>query len=75
MDDFFWISLSEKEITITTLVRWTVWPKRLLKVGWSRKQILKSSFEPKTKQKYFFISALASKMVQIKKVMAHHHAN
>ena len=32
-----------------------------LKVINSRKQILKLSFEPKKEQKYFFISALASK--------------
>ena len=32
-----------------------------LKVSKSRKQILKVSFEPKNKQKYFRISALASK--------------
>ena len=39
------------------------------------KQNLKFSFEPKTDRKYFCISALASKMGQIKKVMAHYHAN
>ena len=33
----------------------------LLKVSKSRKQILKFSFEPKNKRKYFCISALASK--------------
>ena len=32
-----------------------------LKVSKSRKQILKFSFEPKNEQKYFCISALASK--------------
>ena len=35
----------------------------------------KFSFEPKTERKYFCISALASKMGQIKKIMAHYHAN
>ena len=35
----------------------------------------KFSFEPKTERKYFCISALASKMVQIKKIMAHYYAN
>ena len=34
-----------------------------------------SSFEPKNEQKYFCISALASKMGQIIKIMAHCHAN
>ena len=33
----------------------------LLKVSYFRKDILKFSFAPKTEQKYFFISALASK--------------
>ena len=33
-------------------------PIGLLKVSKSRKQILKFSFEPKTKQKYFYNSAL-----------------
>ena len=33
-----------------------------------------SSFEPKNERIYFFISALASKMGQIIKIMAHHHA-
>jgi hypothetical protein len=33
-----------------------------------------SSFEPKKEQKYFYISALASKMGQIIKVMANFHA-
>ena len=39
----------------------------LLKVGQSRKQISKFSFEPKTHRKHFWISALASKMGQMKK--------
>ena len=34
-----------------------------------------SSFEPKTEQKYLCISALASKMGQIIKIMAHYHGN
>ena len=46
-----------------------------LKVSKSQKQILKFSFEPKTERKYFCISALASKIGQIKKIMAHYHAN
>ena len=33
-----------------------------LKVSKSQKQILKFSFEPKNEQKYFCISAVASKM-------------
>ena len=37
---------------------------RSLKVSLSRKQILNFSFEPKNEQKYFCISALASKMVE-----------
>ena len=41
----------------------------------SRNQILKFSFEPKNQQKYFCISALASKMGQIIKIMALYHAN
>ena len=40
----------------------------LKKVGKSRKQILKFSFEPKTERKYFCIFALASKSGRIKKV-------
>ena len=40
-----------------------------LKVSKSQKQILKFSFEPKNEPKYFCISALASKMGQIKKQM------
>jgi hypothetical protein len=40
----------------------------MLKVGKSRKQILKFSFEPKNEQKYFCIFALASKSGRIKKV-------
>ena len=35
----------------------------------------KLSFEPKNERKYFYISALASKMGQIIKIMAHYHAN
>ena len=46
-----------------------------LKVSKSRKQILKFSFEPKNERKYFCISALASKMGQIIKIIAHYHAN
>jgi hypothetical protein len=34
-----------------------------------------SSFEPKNERKYFGISALASEMGQIIKIMARHHAN
>ena len=50
-----------------------LWPfdKKLifeLKVSKSQKQILKFSFEPKNKQKYFCISALASKTGQIRKI-------
>ena len=41
----------------------------------SRTQILKFSFEPKNERKCFCISALASKMGQIIKIMAHYHAN
>ena len=47
----------------------------LLKVSYSWKQNSKFSFEHKTEQKYFCIFALASKMGQIKKIMAHYHAN
>ena len=39
-----------------------------LKVSKSRKQILKFSFEPKNEQKYFCISALASKSGRITKI-------
>ena len=46
-----------------------------VKVSKSRDQILKFSFEPKNERKYFCISALASKMGQIIKIMAHYHAN
>ena len=46
-----------------------------LKVSKSRKQILKFSFEPKNERKYFCISAIASKMGQIIKIMACYHAN
>ena len=35
----------------------------------------KLSIEPKNERKYFYISALASKMGQIIKIMAHYHAN
>ena len=35
----------------------------------------KFSFEPKNERKYFYISALASKMGQIIIIMAHYHAN
>ena len=45
-----------------------------LKVSKSQKQISKFSFEPKAELKYFCNSALASKMGQIIKVMAYHHA-
>ena len=38
-------------------------------------QISEFSFEPETELKYFFNSALASKMGQIIKIMAHYHAN
>ena len=47
----------------------------MLKVSQSRKQILKFLFEPKKERKYFFISALASKMGQIIKTIAYYHAN
>ena len=46
-----------------------------LKVSKSRKQILKFSFEPKSERKHFCISALASKVGQIIKIMAHYLAN
>jgi hypothetical protein len=36
---------------------------------------LNFSFEPKTDRMYFSISALASKMGEIIKIMAHSHAN
>ena len=36
--------------------------------------MLKFSFEPKNEQKYFCISALASKMGQIIQLMAYYHA-
>ena len=36
---------------------------------------LKFSFEPNSKQKYFCIFALASKMCQIIKIMAPYHAD
>ena len=42
--------------------------KAVLKVSKSRKQILKSSFEPKNERKYFCISSLASKSGQIKEI-------
>ena len=45
---------------------------RRLKVS---KKFWMSSFEPKNERKYFCISALASKMGQIVKTMAHYHAN
>ena len=41
----------------------------------SRKQILRFSFEPKNELKYFCISALASKIGQIKKMEALYTAN
>jgi hypothetical protein len=47
----------------------------LRKISKSRKQILKFSFGPKNEQKYLCISALASKMGQIIKIMAPYHAN
>ena len=34
-----------------------------------------SSFEPQNERKYFYISALGSKMGQIEKIVAHYHAN
>ena len=43
-----------------------------IKVSKSRRQILKFSFEPKNEQNYFCISALASKMGEIIKIMAHY---
>jgi hypothetical protein len=46
-----------------------------LKVSKSQKQVLKFSFEPKTEGKYFCIFDLISKMGQIKKIIAHYHAN
>ena len=49
--------------------------KASIKVSKSRKQILKFSFELKNERKYFCISALASKMGQIIKIMACYHAN
>ena len=38
---------------------------KYVKVSYSRKQILKFSFEPKMERKYFCISALAFKMGQM----------
>ena len=49
--------------------------EKKVKVTQSQKQISKFSFEPKTKLKHFCNSALASKMDQIKKIMAEYHAN
>ena len=49
--------------------------KMQLKVSWSQKQSSKFSFEPKIELKYFCNSALASKMGQTIKIMAHYHAN
>ena len=46
-----------------------------LKVRWFQNDFLISSFEQKNEQKYFCISALASKMGQIIEIMAHYHAN
>ena len=46
-----------------------------LKVGKSRKQILKFLFGPKNERKYLCTSALASKMGQIIRIIAHYHAN
>ena len=45
-----------------------------LKVSKSHKQISKFSFEPKTNN-FLCISVLASKMSQLRKVIAHYHAN
>ena len=45
-----------------------------IKVSKSQKQILKFSFEPKT-DKNFRIFLLASKMGQIKKIIAHYHTS
>ena len=46
----------------------------LLKVRYSQNELIMSSFEPKTKRKYFCISDLASRMGQTKKAMAYYHA-
>ena len=46
-----------------------------VKVSKSQKQIFKFLFEQKNERKYFCIYALASKMGQIIKTIAHYHAN
>ena len=55
------------------IIEFLVWGP--LKVSKSQKQISKFSFEPKNERFFFCISALASKMSQLKKIMAHHNAN
>ena len=58
---------------------WDIWEWSKMffeiKVRKFQKQILLFWFEPKNKQNNFLISALASKMGEIKKIMARHHAN
>ena len=46
-----------------------------LKVRWFQNDFWISSFEPKTEQKYYSISALSSKMGQKIKIMALYHGN
>ena len=45
---------------------------RILKVSKSQKKILKVSFEPSNERFLFCISALASKMSQLKNIMTHY---
>ena len=59
----------------TQMFKQMSFPNTYVKVSKSQKQILKFSFEPKNERQYFCISALASKMGQIIKIMAHFHAN
>ena len=65
-------------VSLTSVVWFFGWNEgfadTLLKVSKSHKQISKFSFEPK-RNVLFFISALASKMSQLRKIMAHYHAN
>jgi hypothetical protein len=59
----------------------SVYPKTRIFISFVTKGqlILKANFEvfigTKNQRKYFCISALASKMGQIIKIMAHYHAN
>ena len=62
--DFFNEVMKTKLLIVQTLIlKFSL----LIKVSQSQKQILKFSSEPKTKRKYFCISALASKIDQIQK--------